>query len=166
MMAMGVIPTRLANVDFSDPYLRSDVYGITTQANKSVQAWDDIDQTGRVVAVMKGTVMELLMQRTLKYATLVITTKSGEREQEVESGRADVFITDFPYSKRMLENTDWARLVSPTSTLQLTDYAYAVPKGDPEWLARINLFVKTIKEDGRLIDAAEQYGLLPIVVAN
>lgn len=166
MMAVGVTAARAERVDFSDPYLRSDVYGITTRANESIQTWEDIDQPGRVVAVMKGTVMEPLMQRTLENATLVITTEPGEREREVESGRADIFITDFPYSKRMLENTDWARLVSPTSTVQLTDYAYAVPKGDTEWLERINLFVKTIKEDGRLMEAAKPHGLQPIVVTN
>lgn len=166
MMAVGVTPARAERVDFSAPYLRSDVYGITTRANQSIQTWEDIDQPGRVVAVMKGTVMEPLMQRTLKKATLLITTEPGEREREVESGRADIFITDYPYSRRMLQNTDWARLVPPTETVQLTDYAYAVPKGDPEWLARINLFVKAIQEDGRLIDAAEPHGLLPIVVMN
>lgn len=166
MMAVGVTAARAERVNFSDPYLRSDVYGITTRANKSIQTWEDIDQPGRVVAVMKGTVMEPLMQRTLKNATLVITTEPGEREREVESGRADIFITDFPYSKRMLENTDWARLVPPSGTVQLTDYAYAVPKGDPVWLERINLFVREIKQDGRLMDAAKPHGLQPIVVTN
>ena len=166
MMGVGVTPARAERVDFSDPYLRSDVYGITTRANQSIQTWEDIDQPGRVVAVLKGTVMEPLMERTLEKAELLVTTEPGQREREVEAGRADIFITDYPYSRRMLENTDWARLVPPTAVVQLTDYAYAVPKGDPDWLARVNLFVRTIKEDVRLVRAAEPHGLLPIIVTN
>lgn len=166
MMGVGVIPARSERVAFSDPYLRSDVYAITTRANKGIQSWEDIDQPGRVVAVLKGTLMEPLMRRTLKHAELRITTQPGERERDVESGRADVFITDFPYSKRMLLNTDWARLISPSAPVELTDYAYAVPQGDPGWLERVNQFVRAIKMDGRLARAAEPYGLLPILVRD
>lgn len=166
MMAVGNTPMRAARVDFSAPYLRSDVYAIAARANRGIQTWAEIDQPGRVVAVQKGTVMEPLMRNTLKHAELRVTTLPGEREREVESGRADVFITDYPYSQRMLANTDWARRIAPTSPVQLTDYAYAVPKGDAAWLARVNQFVSTIKQDGSLVRAAELHGLLPIVVRD
>ena len=35
------------------------------------------------------------------------------RERELEAGRVDVFMTDYPYSRRLLDNADWARLVAP-----------------------------------------------------
>lgn len=164
MMAMGITLERMSRVNFSQPYLRSDVYAITTQSNRSIQTWDDIDKPGRVVVVLKGTVMEPLMQRTLQQATLRIVTRPQEREREVESGRADVFISDYPYSKHMLMNTDWARMVAPEREIQLTDYAYAVPKGDAPWLQRVNQFVDQIKRDGRLVQAGRTHNLLPIVV--
>lgn len=164
MMAMGITPERTGRVNFSQPYLRSDVYAITTHANRSIQDWNDIDKPGRVVVVLKGTLMEPLMQRTLQQATLRVVTRPQEREREVESGRADVFIADYPYGKRLLMNTDWARLIAPEREVQLTDYAYAVPKGDPRWLQRINQFVQQIKRDGRLVQAARAQDLLPIVV--
>ncbi len=163
MMAMGITPERASRVDFSLPYLRSDVYAIATHANRSIRIWDDIDKPGKVVVVLKGTLMEPLMQRTLQHATLRVVTHAQDRERDVESGRADVFITDYPYSKRMLMNTDWARLVPPEREVQLTDYAYAIPKGDPQWLQRINQFVSQIKHDGRLVQAGRAHGLLPIV---
>ncbi|MDD2729087.1 ABC transporter substrate-binding protein [Malikia sp.] len=164
MMAMGITPERTGRVNFSQPYLRSDVYAITTHANRSIQGWNDIDKPGRVVVVLKGTLMEPLMQRTLQHATLRIVTRPQEREREVESGRADVFIADYPYGKRLLMNSDWARLIAPEREVQLTDYAYAVPKGDPRWLQRINQFVWQIKRDGRLVQAARAHDLLPIMV--
>jgi ABC-type amino acid transport substrate-binding protein len=166
MMAVGVTAARAARVDFSAPYLRSDIYAIATRTSRAVQRWDDIDQPGRVVVVQKGTYMEPLMRKTLEHATLRAVERPQEREHEVESGRADVFITDYPYSRRMLMNTDWARLVSPTRTIQLTDYAYAAPKGDAPWLQRINEFVAQIKRDGRLVQAAARHGLQPIVARD
>lgn len=166
MMAVGITPQRAARVDFSAPYLRSDVYAIATRSSRAVQTWDDIDKPGHVVVVQKGTFMEPLMQKTLKKATLRAVLRPNEREREVESGRADVFISDYPYSKRMLRNTDWARVIAPSREVQLTDYAYAVPKGDAAWLQRVNQFVKQIKADGRLARAAGAYELLPIVVGD
>ena len=166
MMAVGVTAERAARVDFSTPYLRSDIYAIATRSSRAVQAWDDIDQPGRVVVVQKGTYMEPLMQKTLRHAALRAVERPQEREQEVESGRADVFITDYPYSRRLLMNTDWARLIAPSRLIQLTDYAYAVPRGDAAWLQRLNEFVARIKRDGRLDQAAERHGLQPIVARD
>ncbi|MDD2545620.1 MAG: ABC transporter substrate-binding protein [Burkholderiaceae bacterium] len=166
MMAVGVTPVRAQRIDFSIPYLRSDVYAIATRSNRTVQTWEDIDQPGRVVVVQKGTYMEPLMRKILKKATLQVVLRPSERERDVESGRADVFITDYPYSKRMLKNTDWARVIAPPREIQLTDYAYAVPQGDPAWLERVNQFIRQVQNDGRLSQAAARYDLLPIVVKD
>ena len=81
------------------------------------------------------------------------------REQEVQSGRADVFMTDYPYSQRFLANADWARLVVPDSAYHITPYAYALAKGDDRWHARLEKFVSDIKRDGRLQLAAQRHQL-------
>ena len=164
MMGVGVTPERKQRLDFSLPYLRSDIYAITTRDNTTLKSWADLDQPGRSIAVQKGTYMEPLMRRTLQHARLLVVERLGEREREVASGRADAFITDYPYSQRMLASTDWARRIAPTQTIQLTDYAYAVAKGDALWLARINQFVTRIKLDGRLQDAARKNNLTPIAI--
>ncbi|TAF81811.1 MAG: amino acid ABC transporter substrate-binding protein, partial [Curvibacter sp.] len=108
----------------------------------------------------------LQMRDKLKAATLSINATPQGREQDVESGRADVFMTDFPFSRRMLEQTDWARLVSPSATYHLTSYAYAVVPGDATWLQRVDKFVADSKRDGRLLAAAKKNGLEPIVVRD
>jgi hypothetical protein len=45
----------------------------------------------------------------------------------------------------------------------VTPYAYVVPPGDQIWLNYINLFVDTIKLDGRLMKYAKKHKLDPIV---
>ncbi|MDR3436504.1 ABC transporter substrate-binding protein [Telmatospirillum sp.] len=159
MHAVGVRPDRAASMDFSDPYLISGIYAIGSKSNASITTWSDIDQPGHVVAVQKGTYMEPVMRAGLRKATLTVVDNFLERQREVESGRADVFMTDYPYGQRMLAMTAWARLIEPPEPFSPTPYAYAVPKGDPDWLARVNLFVRTVKADGRLRRFAERYGL-------
>lgn len=166
MFAVGVTPQRTEKLMFTRPTLASDIYAITTRGNRRIKTWDDIDRPGVVVAVMKGTLHEPVMRARLKAATLMVVDTPMAREQEVEAGRADVFMTDFPYSRRMLETTDWARLVAPTSTYHITEYAYAVAPGDLRWFNRVDQFVRDIKRDGRLLRAASRYRLESIVVAN
>lgn len=164
MHAVGVTPARQQALRFSQPYLQSDVYGVTTKANRVIREWADIDKPGVRVAVQAGTFMEPVMVAALKQAQVVIVRPPVVREQELEAGRVDVFMADYPYSRRLLDNADWARLVSPPQTFHLVPYAYAVKPGDDEWLRELDRFVAAIKRDGRLAAAARRYGLADIVV--
>ena len=166
MFAVGVTPQRQQVLRFTRPHLASDVVAITTRSNRKIRSWDDIDQPGVVVAVVKGTLHEPLMRARLQRAQLITPDTPYAREQEVQSGRADVFMTDFPYSRRMLETTDWARLVTPPSTYHITSYAWALKPGDDVWHQRLEQFMQAIKRDGRLLAAARKHKLDPIVVLD
>ncbi len=164
MFAIGMLPQRLAHMRFTQPYLSSDIYGITTQSNAVIKQWSDIDQPGVLVAVQADTFMEPVMGERLKHAKLVRISPPATREQELESGRVDVFLSDYPYSRRLLDNADWARLVSPPKPVYVLPYAYAVKPGDDAWHKTLDDFVARIKRDGRLAAAASKHGLVEIVV--
>jgi ABC-type amino acid transport substrate-binding protein len=166
MFAIGITPLRQEKLRFTKPHLASDIYAITTKSSRRIKTWSDIDKAGTVVAVAKGTLHEPVMKEKLKAATLRVLDTPHAREQEVESGRADVFMTDFPYSLRMLKTTDWARLVKPDATYHITPYAYAMRPGDDRWHARVEQFVAGVKRSGELKAAAERHGLLPIAVLD
>ena len=110
--------------------------------------------------------MEGYMRQHLKQAKLMVVRAPREREQAVLSGRADIFIADYPYSRKVLRFYDWARLVEPEelNAPRPFRYAYAIAKDQPVWLSRVNAFVAQIKSDGRLEAAAKKYDLLPAVV--
>jgi len=164
MFAIGITPVRAQKLRFTTPHLVSDIYGITTKSNRRIKTWDDIDKKGVVVVVARGTYHEFVMKEKLKQATLIVKETPHAREQEVESGRADIFMTDFPYSRRMLDNVDWARVVAPPQAFHLTYYAYALLPGDDPWYQRLEQFVVSIKKDGRLARAARKYNLQSILV--
>lgn len=164
MFAIGMLAQRMEKLAFTEPYLKSDIYGITTKSNTVVRQWADIDQPGVLVGVQAGTFMEPVMGERLKKATMVTVKPPATRERELMAGRVDVFMTDYPYSRRMLDNADWARLVEPPQPFSVLPYSYAVKKGDERWLATMDSFVARIKRDGRLKDAAGRNGLAAIVV--
>jgi ABC-type amino acid transport substrate-binding protein len=97
---------------------------------------------------------------------MVVVRPPQTREQELEAGRVDVFMTDYPYSRRLLDNADWARLVAPPTPYHVLPYAYAVKPGDDDWLRRVDDFVARIKRDGRLEAAAKHNGLSDIAVTK
>jgi cyclohexadienyl dehydratase len=164
MFAIGITPMRAEKLRFTKPHLASDIYAIASKSNRRIKEWNDIDQAGSVVAVAKGTLHEPVMKERLNAARLLVLDTPFAREQEVQAGRADVFMTDYPYSQRFLVNADWARLVAPPGTYHITPYAYAIKPGDDRWHARVEQFVSDIKRDGRLMTAAKRYKLEPIVV--
>jgi ABC-type amino acid transport substrate-binding protein len=163
MFAVGVTPQREAALRFTRPYLESDIYAVTTRSNRVVQRWEDLDRPGVRVAVQAGTFMEPVMAAALKQATLVVVRPPDTRERELEAGRVDAFMTDYPYSRRLLDNVDWARLGAPPAPFHVLPYAYAVKPGDAAWLATVDEFVARIQRDGRLLAAAKRHGLTAIV---
>ena len=164
MFAIGITPQRQEKLRFTRPHLASDIYAITTKSNRQIREWRDIDRAGMIVAVARGTLHEPVMKQKLAMAELRVLDTPHAREQEVESGRADVFMTDFPYSQRMLRTTDWARLVKPDSVYHVTPYAYAMRPDDAAWHGYVERFVAAMKKSGELKAAAERHGLLPIAV--
>jgi ABC-type amino acid transport substrate-binding protein len=164
MMAVGITPARAGRVAFSKPYMASPVYAVTTRTNPRIGGWRDIDSPGTVVAVAAGTVMEPLMRETLRNAEMMVVRPPRTREAEVLAGRADVFMSDFPYTRRMVLMHDWARVIDPPARFGETLYAYAVPRGDPVWLNEVNAFLERARGDGSLARAAARHGLGSILL--
>jgi len=163
MFGIGITPARAEKLSFSLPHLASDIYAVATRTNRRIKGWEDIDTVGSVVAVARGTLHETVMKERLGSAQLLILDTPFAREQEVQAGRADVFMTDYPYSQRFLAGNDWARLIAPPGPYHVTPYAYAMAKGDDAWHARIERFVADVKRDGRLREAAKRHKLEPIL---
>jgi cyclohexadienyl dehydratase len=164
MFAVGMLPERLKHLAFTQPYMKSGIYGITTNERRVVRSWADIDVAGVKVGVLDGTFMVPVMTAALKSAQLVVIKSPATREQSLRAGAIDVFMADYPYSQGVLEQNDWLRLIRPPKPFFELPYAYAVKQGDGAWLQRLNDFVALIKADGRLERAAKQHGLSEVVV--
>ncbi len=164
MFAIGAIAQRASQLTFSNSYMQSGIYAITTKGQRQIRVWGDIDRPGVVVGVQAGSFMEPIMRDMLTQASLVVVRPPMNREKELLSGRVDVFITDYPNGRRVLDRNDSIRLIAPDIHREVLPYAYALKPGDQSWLVRVNQFVDAIKRDGRLERAAQQHGMAPMVV--
>ena len=163
MFAIGALAQRANLLSFSNAYMQSGMYAITTKGQRQIRVWNDIDQPGVVVGVQAGSFMEPVMRDTLTQASIVVVRPPMNREKELLSGRVDVFITDYPNGRRVLDRNDSIRLIAPDTQRDVLPYAYALKPGDQDWLLRVNQFVEAIKRDGRLERAAQQHGMAPMV---
>jgi cyclohexadienyl dehydratase len=162
MFAVGATLQRAQAVEFSKPYLMSSIYAIVRKGSK-VKTWDDIDKPGVTVAVSLGSYIETFMKSYLKNAKLVSVAPPATREAELMANHVDVEMTDFPTAIKLTDEFDWAVQINPPEKLALTPYSYVVAPGDQIWLNYINLFIDTVRLDGRLAAAAHRYKLDPIV---
>jgi ABC-type amino acid transport substrate-binding protein len=161
MFGIGATLKRAQAVAFSDPYLLTSIYAVV-RSDGPVKKWADIDQPGIRVAVSLGSYIEPFMADYLKKAEMVVVAPPATRESELVANRVEVIMTDYPTAVKVTDEFDWAATVEPDEVLRLTPYAYVVPHGDQIWLNYVNLFVKTIKLDGRLQKFAEKNKLGPI----
>ena len=166
MFAIGHTEERKKYLSLTTPHLASDVYAISSKSNRRINVWEDIDKAGIVVAVAKGTYHVSLMQKSLKNAQLLIVDSIHAREQEVEAGRADVFMSDYPFGIRMVEEKEWAKLIKPTSVFHMMPYGWAIAQNEPALLEKVESFIAAIKHDGRLLSAAKHHHLEPIVLSE
>jgi len=162
MFGVGATLKRGQAVEFSKPYLLTNIYAVTRKDSK-IKKWEDIDQKGIKAAVSLGSYIEPFMKSYLKNAEVISVAPPSTREAELVANRADIIITDFPTAIKVTDEFDWATYILPNEKLAITPYAYVVPQGDQIWLNYVNLFVDTIKLDGRLLKYAKKHKLDPIV---
>lgn len=166
MFALLISPELSKQVRFTKPVMVSDVYGVTTYFNRRIKSWDDIKKPGSVVTVLKGSLHEKILKEQFKNLHIEAQDSLIICEYEVESGRADLLLTDYQNSRRLLESKEWVKLVTPVEIVNRSVHAYASDFNDEIWGEMLDKFVKDIKRDGRLIKAARKYNIESMVVTR
>ena len=158
MFALGATLKRAQAVEFSKPYMLASIYAVAKKDGR-IKTWSDLDKPGVKVAVLLGSYIENVIKQTFKNASVVSIAPPATREAELSAGRADAIMVDYPTVLRAKEEFDWAVSLSPPEKLGATSVAYAIQPGDQIWLNYVNLFIDTIKLDGRLSAVAKKYRL-------
>src|SRR3982751_7097692 len=79
MFGVGATLKRAQAVEFSHPYLLTNIYAVTRKDSK-VKKWADVDQKGVKAAVSLGSYMEPFMKGYLKNAEVVSVAPPNTRE--------------------------------------------------------------------------------------
>lgn len=150
MSGMTVTQERNLKVNFADPYI---VVGQTILLNKKhegvVTSYKDLNDPKYTVASKLGTTGEQAIKRLMPKATYKSFEVESEAGLEVLNGNADATIYDLPFCVVFMAQQGKDKLVFLDEPFTYEPLAWAVRKGDPDFLNWLNNFLAQLKNDGR-----------------
>jgi polar amino acid transport system substrate-binding protein len=154
-----VDPVRAEQVDFSNPFLQSDLTYLVA-AGSTIQSVADADQSGIRIAAPRGDTSDLLLTRVLKRAELVRTDNIAAAVELLRTGGVNAIALNRPSLIAQSATLPGSRVLSDG----FADFtsAVAVPKGHAGWLAYINEFIEDAKASGlvnRMIETLAMQGV-------
>ena len=145
---ISVTEERLANVDFSTPYLTS---GPCIILKTDSGLTDAASLSGKRIGAQNGTT-GIDAAETLTDETNVFSyTKALDAVMDLAKGNLDAVITDSPVAIKILaELNDSTLAISDTITFDAESYAIAIAKGKDEILSKLNASIEKLKADGTI----------------
>jgi polar amino acid transport system substrate-binding protein len=150
MSGMTVTQERNLKINFADPYI---IVGQTILLNKKhegrVESYKDLNDPKFIVTSKLGTTGEQAVKRMIPKCTYKSFETETEAALEVVNGKADAFVYDLPYCVVFMAQQGAGRLVFIDKPFTFEPLAWAVNKGDPDFLNFLNNFLRQVKNDGR-----------------
>jgi polar amino acid transport system substrate-binding protein len=152
-------PVRAEQVDFSNPFLQSDLTYLVA-AGSTIQSVADADQSGIRIAAPRGDTSDLHLTRTLKRAELVRTDNAAAAVELLRTGGVNAIALNRPSLIALSAALPGSRVLNDG----FADFTsgVAVPKGHAGWLAYINEFIEDAKASGlvnRMIETLAMQGV-------
>jgi polar amino acid transport system substrate-binding protein len=151
MSGMTVTQERNLKINFADPYI---VVGQTVIINKKhdgkIKSYRDLNDAKYIVTSKLGTTGEQSVKRLIPKAQYKSFEEEVTAAMEVVSGKADAFVYDLPFCVVfMAQQGGTGQLVFLDQPFTYEPLAWAVRKGDPDFLNWLNNFLAQVKNDGR-----------------
>ena len=149
--------TRSKAVTFTQPYFETGLCVLLSKKRaENVQDVKELNASDRIIAVKLGTTGDLITGKLFPNAQVNRYKEETACVREVVTGRADAFIYDqLSISKHHKENSDSTRAILKPFTYE--PFAIAIRKGDSDFLGWLNLYLETIKSDGRYKELYEKH---------
>jgi len=150
MSGMTVTQERNLKINFADPYI---IVGQTILINKKhkgkIKSYKDLNNSKYIVSSKLGTTGEQAVKRMIPKCTYKSFETEPEAALEVVNGKADAFVYDLPYCVVFMAQQGAGKLVFLDKPFTFEPLAWAVKKGDPDFMNFLNNFLNQIKNDGR-----------------
>ncbi len=150
MSGMTVTQERNLKVNFADPYI---IVGQSILLNKKhagkITSYKDLNDPKYIVTSKLGTTGEQAVKRLISKCTYKSFETEPEAALEVVNGKADAFVYDLPYCVVFMAQQGAGKLIFIDKPFTFEPLAWAVRKGDPDFLNWLNNFLTQIKNDGR-----------------
>jgi len=150
MSGMTVTQERNLKINFANPNI---VVGQTILINKkhrgAIKSYKDLNDPKYTVTSKLGTTGEQAVKRVIPKATYKSFETEPEAALEVVNGKADAFVYDLPYCVVFMAQQGAGNMIFLDTPFTYEPLAWAIRKGDPDFLNWLNNFLSQIKNDGR-----------------
>ena len=150
MSGMTVTQERNLNINFADPYI---IVGQTILINKKlegkVKSYKDLNDPKYTIASKLGTTGEQAIKRMIPRAKYKSFEVESEAALEALNGKVDAFVYDLPFCATFMAQQGAGKLIFLDKPFTYEPLAWAVRKGDPDFLNWLNNFLRQMKNDGR-----------------
>ena len=150
MSGMTVTQARNLKINFVEPNI---VVGQTILVNKKllgvVESYKDLNDPKYVVTSKLGTTGEQAIKRLIPKCNYKSFEAEAEAALEVIHGKADAFVYDLPFCEVMYAEQGKGKTVFLNTPFTYEPLAWAINKGDPDFLNWLNNFLRQMKNDGR-----------------
>jgi polar amino acid transport system substrate-binding protein len=150
MSGMTITQERNLQINFADPYI---IIGQTLLLNikhkDTIKSFKDLNDAQFTVTSKLGTTGEQAVKRLLPKAVYKSFETETEAAMEVLNGKADAFVYDLPFCVTFMAQQGKDKLVFLDEPFTFEPLAWAVRRGDPDFLNWLNNFLRQLKNDGR-----------------
>ncbi|MFO7667721.1 MAG: transporter substrate-binding domain-containing protein [Desulfobacterales bacterium] len=150
MSGMTVTQERNLKINFANPYI---VVGQTVLINnkhkRTVKSYKDLNKSNYIVTSKLGTTGEQAVKRMIPKCTYKSFETETEAVLEVVNGKADAFVYDLPMNVVFMAQQGAGKLTFLDTPFTFEPLAWAINKGDPDFMNWLNNFLWQIKNDGR-----------------
>jgi polar amino acid transport system substrate-binding protein len=153
---VSIEPARLAEVDFTPPYIRRD-FTYLVPANSSVRGVDDADRPGIRIATVTGHASTTALVRVLKQAKPVYADDLDPAFELLRAGGADALASVREVVLRYAARLPGSRVLDDSYDSSLV--AIAIQKGRTGWLSYVSEFLADVKRSGWLRKTIDSGGL-------
>jgi len=150
MSGMTLTQERNLKINFADPYI---IVGQTVLLNKKhegkVTSYKDLNDPQFTITSKLGTTGEQAIKRLIPKATYKSFEVESEAALEVLTGKADATVYDLPFCATFMAQRGEGKMVFLDEPFTFEPLAWAVRKGDPDFINWLNNFLRQLKNDGR-----------------
>ena len=147
---MTATQERNLKINFADPYI---IVGQTIMLNKKnegkVKSYKDLNNPKYTITSKLGTTGEQAIKRMIPKAKYKSFESESEAALEVLNGKADATIYDLPFCATFMAQQGAGKLIFLDEPFTFEPLAWAVRKGDPDFMNWLNNFLRQVKNDGR-----------------
>lgn len=149
MSGMTLTQQRNLKINFADPYI---VIGQTILIRKElageIDSYRDLNDPKYTVASKLGTTGEQATKRMIRRAEYISYETEQEGILELVNGKIDAFVYDMPYNAAAIAQRGQGKMIHLDKPFTYEPIAWAVRKGDFDFINWLNNFLNQVKNDG------------------